>query len=64
MDLDAIRAVDVARVLTGLPEHDIVSADETGGVLSVTVIASSVEAACPGCGEFSVWVCNFLCVND
>ncbi len=31
MDLDAIRAVDVARVVTGLPEHDIVSADEPAG---------------------------------
>jgi transposase len=56
MDLDAIRAVDVARVLTGLPDHDVLGAEEIDGVSTVTVIAARLDAGCPGCGEFSTAV--------
>jgi transposase len=56
MDHDAIRAGDVARVLTGLPDHDVLGAEEIDGVLTVTVIAGRLEAGCPGCGEFSTAV--------
>jgi hypothetical protein len=54
MDLDAIRAVDVARVLTGLPDHDVLGAEEIDGsvgrwvpwlrrVLNCSEIAASLQ---------------------
>ena len=56
MSVDFMCCDALALVLTGLLEYTVLSADEAGDELSVEVIASLVEAACPGCGEFSTSV--------
>lgn len=56
MSVDFMCCDALALVLTGLSEYTVLSADEAGDELSVEVIASLVEAACPGCGEFSTSV--------
>jgi transposase len=60
-------SVDVlSRVLTGLSEYTIVTAEVADDVLVVSVIAIAVSAPCPGCGEFSAAVkaLKEQCVRD
>ena len=53
MTIDPIAFDALTRVLTGLHEYTIVSADDTPNSLTVRVIALAVSAPCPACGEFS-----------
>ena len=46
----------LTRVLTGLSEYTILSADDTRNGLEVQVVATATTAPCPSCGEFSTAV--------
>ncbi len=53
MSSNAIACETLVRVLTGLSEYTVLHATESNNELVVEVIATRIEAACPGCGEFS-----------
>jgi transposase len=51
----------LTRASTGLSEYTIVTAETSGDVLVVSVIATALSAPCPGCGEFSTAVKALRC---